>query len=178
MKYIKLIVFAGLPLSGKTTLAERLSKLLKISSIDVNKVRQMLFKYNSVSDQEAERALDEAQMKASWLSLYALAENILEAGDSVIVSGTFSRPIQHQQIKTAAERRKAELKVIFCQVPDQVIEERVKSRKDRYNLKSMASYQRVKERYVKIEMPVSDILDLDTSRPVEECLSKIIAFLH
>ena len=175
----KIIVFAGLPLTGKSTLAKFLEAKLKIARLDIDEIRQMLFRHHPL-DSETNRELDQAQMRSSWESLYALAANVLLAGDSVIVAGTFSREIQHQQIAFVAENRGATLRIVFCHAPDEVILERMELRKrdkgNSSNLKSMEGYNRVKARYVKISAP--DILESDTSRPIEECLAEIIDFVN
>ena len=124
MSGLKIIVFAGLPLTGKSTLAKPLEDRLKIARLDIDEIRRMLFRHRPV-DSETNRELDQVQMRSSWESLYALAANVLLAGDSVIVAGTFSREIQHQQIMSTARNHGAILKVVFCHAPDAVILERI-----------------------------------------------------
>jgi len=174
MKALKIIAFAGLPLTGKTTLAKLLEGELKIVRLDIDEIRNLLFKHNPV-DSETDRELDGVQMWASWKSLFALADCALEAGDSVIIVGTFSRETYYKRITSIAEIRKATLKVVFCHASDEVIAERIEQRKqdkeNPSNLRSVEGYHRVKARYVKMSVP--NILNLDTSCSTEKCLSKI-----
>ena len=178
MSQPKIIVFAGLPLTGKSTLAKPLEDRLKIARLDIDEIRQMLFRHHPL-DSETNRELDQAQMRSSCESLYALAANVLLAGESVIVAGPFSREIQHQKAKTIAETYGAIQKVVFCYSSDQVISERIKLRRldeeNPSNLRSMDGYNRVKERYVKISAP--ELLEIDTAESSESCLKKIIKFV-
>ncbi len=178
MSKVKIIAFAGLPFTGKSTLAKLLEEKLEITRLDVDEVRRLLFKYNEV-DTEKERELDELQMRASWKSLQSLTDNVVEAKQSVIVAGTFSRKIQHQWLIEISENRNAALMVVFCHVADEVIEKRVNLREEENSshLRKIEGYYRVKARYEKILTP-NNILEIDTSRAIEECLEEIIQFIN
>lgn len=179
MKECTVIAFGGLPLTGKSTLAKFLEERLKISRIDIDEVRRLLFKYHPV-DPERDCKQDREQMQDSWRSLFTLAENALHARESVIVVGTFSRESYHQRIMSITKKHKAFLKFVLCYAPDEVIADRItlrlRDKEEFSNLRSMEGYKRVRARYTKIEVP--NLLNLDTSKPMEECLAKIVAFVR
>lgn len=174
-----IIAFGGLPLTGKSTLAKFLEERLKISRIDIDEVRRLLFKYHPV-DPEKDCTRDTEQMRASWGSFFALVENALYARESVIVVGTFSRESYHQRLMSITEKHKAFLKFIFCYAPDEVIADRItlrlRDKEEPSNLRSMEGYERVKARYKRIAVP--HLLNLDTSKPMKECLAKIVDFVR
>ncbi len=178
MNKLEIIAFAGLPLTGKSTLAKLLGNQLKISCLDIDEIRRLLFKYHPV-DSENNRKEDEAQMWASWKSLFALTDNLVEAGESAIVAATFSRESYHRRIAEIAENHKVPLKAIFCYAPPEIIAQRIELRnqdkENPSNLRNMEGYKRVEARYVKISTPF--LLDVDTSKPLEECLAQIIDFI-
>lgn len=178
MKKPEVIAFAGLPLTGKSTLSKLLGEKTGIPVIDVDEVRQNLFK-DCLVDSETNLEEDERQMAVSWNFLFALIEDRLKKGNPVIIAGTFSRQKYHQQITAVIEKHDVPLKVIFCHAPERVIGERIELRKNDKNnascLKSIEGYNRTRLRYQKIS--VQNILDVDTSRPVEQCLEQIITFL-
>jgi len=179
MDKLKIIVFAGLPLTGKTTLSRELERLLSITRIDIDEIRQFLFKHHPV-DTERDRDKDAKQMFASWQSFFALVNNVIAAGLPVIVAGTFSRKIYHYRLMVISEYYNVPLKVIHCSAPDEVITQRMELRnqeqKNPSNLKSMEGYYRVKARYVKFAAP--NLLDVDTSEPIERCLAQITDFIE
>lgn len=177
MEKPKIIVFAGLPLTGKTTLSKLLQDKLKICRIDIDEVRHLLFRHQPV-DSEKDREQDQLQMRASWKSLFVLAENIVRMKQSVIVAGTFSRSIYHYALLQLVGDYDLLVKAVYCSASPGTIAERIAQRQqdkeNPSNLKTMEGYWRVKERYQKISLP--DILEIDTSLPIEECLARIIDF--
>lgn len=172
MRELKIIAFAGLPLTGKSTLSKLLEDKLKIARLDIDEIRRLLFKHQLV-DSEKDRGHDERQMGVSWASLFGLIDVLVGEGESVIVAATFSRLSYHRRIIEAAERFRVPLKIIFCYAPDEIIVGRAALRNpdSSSNVLIIDGYHRVKARYVKISVP--DILNLDTSYSIEECLVKI-----
>jgi len=179
MNQLQVIALAGLLFAGKSTLAKLLEPELKLARFDINDIRLWLFPYDAI-DSEKDRGLDELQVRASWKSLYALTDSVLEAQKSVILAATFSRASYRQELFKIAAKHDALVKFIYCWAPDEVIisrvEDRIRESNDPLNPRSAAAYFRVKARYEKIIAP--DLLELDTSQSPQTCLAKIMEYVH
>lgn len=182
MEELRVNAFAGLPLTGKSTLARRLEAVLgiRVSRIDVDEIRRLLFPRWHV-DSEKDRESDAKQMRAAWKSLYALTDRALEAGQSVILAATFSRRAYVEELLEVTRKYEARVTLIYCSAPDETIQIRVAARnaEDNFsNIMNMEGYYRVKERFeVYDDDPSVDVLYIDTSHSVQECLGKIINYL-
>ncbi len=171
---LRVIVFAGLPLTGKSTLAAALATRLGFSFLDIDQIRRFLFR--NIADSEKDREGDIRQMRASWKSLYALTNQLLQAQESVILAATFSRGAYLQELFDVTDKYQACVKVICCWAPDEVIAGRVAQRIDSpSNIRTFEGYLRVKARFEKITAP--NVLEVDTSDSIEDCLSRVTEFV-
>lgn len=112
------IVFAGLPLTGKSTLAGEVSKALNIRHISIDdNIRLPIFglpnsdSYNAPVDREQGRQ----EMGQSYDLLLHAIRSHLTLERSVIVSATFSRSLARSNLlQIIKDYPKAKLRVIWC----------------------------------------------------------------
>jgi predicted kinase len=115
----QLIAMAGLPGSGKSALAARLAKSLPAVILNKDTVREAVFpppetEYTSVQD---DFVLSLMYQAAGWLLL---------KGRTVIIDGrTFTRRNQWTALQKAAAQYGAEIRLIYCYAPDEVVKTRL-----------------------------------------------------
>lgn len=170
-----LIAMAGLPGTGKSTLATRLAGALGGVVLSKDVVRAALFPppvldYSPVQDELA------------MSSVYAAAVVILKAYPSrpVFFDGrTFSRPYQLEATSDLVAELGAPLRVIECVCADDVARARIAgdcaAGTHLAGNRTPDLYDRVKARAVPLTVPR---LTLDTGvLPFEECVSRALAYL-
>jgi adenylylsulfate kinase len=166
-----LIAMAGLPGTGKSTLAAHLAERLGAVVLDKDRVRAALFP-PPVLDYSA------AQDDITMDSVYRAAAAILRADPrrAVILDGrTFLRPGQLQPLLELGER----LSLIECVCDDAEARERLErdlseGRHPAGN-RTFVLYQTLKAAAVPIPLPR---LVLDTGKtPLEECLRRCLDYL-
>ena len=115
------ICIAGMPASGKTTAALRLSEKLGIAMLSKDEIKEKLFDRIGFQSRQEKVQLGLAAMEI----LYYAAERCLAAGESVILENNFedlSRPgLQALQERTGAP---AEVKTLSFDAFEQSIEQR------------------------------------------------------
>jgi len=104
-----LMIILGSPASGKTTLAERLSRDLALPCLCKDDVKEALFDVLGCPDRERSRQLSEA----SFTALARLARTQLAAGQSCIIEGNWRT--MHEEMLGAVLRATAARAVqIWC----------------------------------------------------------------
>jgi adenylylsulfate kinase len=169
-----LVVMAGLPASGKSTIAVQLSARLGAVLLSKDKVRATLFpseliEYSSSQDDFCIEIILQA------------AGYILERNPSsiIIIDGrTFSKRSQIQRIEAAAEHFHTKLKVIECVCTDETAQRRIAQDKGTHLAanRNFDLYLRLKADSDPIELPKL-ILNTDGAgleenvRAAERCLT-------
>jgi predicted kinase len=170
-----LIVMAGLPGTGKSTLAGRLAEALGGVVLDKDAVRATLFP-RPVLDYSSEQ--DEVTMTA----VYAAARHILEADPAraVLLDGrTFSRAHQFRDLLALAVSVRQPPVVLECVCDDEVARRRLERDLLRgehpAGNRTFALYLRVRASAEPIALPH---LTLDTDRlSSDECLALALAYV-
>lgn len=177
-----LIVLAGCPLTGKTTMGDSLRDLFKIPFIAVDRIRPLLFGQSAKHCDD--KVGDSYQLSRAYPVMRGMADEVLQLGDSLILEATFSSKIHGQEriIKYLAEKHKeASLRVILMEIPDekvgQVIQERVDVRTANGSdsgATTVEDYLRVKKRFEPLEMPHEVV---DSTKNFESCREQIIKYV-
>ena len=115
-----LVVVTGMPSSGKTTVAEALSRRLSLPLIAKDAIKESLYDTLGAEDVAASTRLGDA----AYGLIFALARAALASGASVIVEGNFF-PDHASTIATLPDHR---LVQIHCSAPLDVLMERYASR--------------------------------------------------
>jgi predicted kinase len=117
------VVLAGLPGTGKSTLAGLLAEALDAPVLDKDRVRDALFGPRHVSYL---RNQDDFVMSTLYAALAHVASSGL-ARFAVIDGRTFTRAGQFDDLREALERADAELRLIECTCAAQVARQRIAS---------------------------------------------------
>ena len=166
------VAMAGLPGAGKSALAEALAERLGGVVLSKDRVRAALFPagttdYSQAQDDFCMSVILEATQRI------AAARRV----PFIFFDGrTFWRTRQVQQIAEAAAAAGAELRILHLHCPDALALERIAKDRDQHPAgnRNAELYFRVKSHFEPITLPK---LDVDTSRPLEECVAKCIKFL-
>ncbi|OGY65337.1 MAG: hypothetical protein A3A16_02725 [Candidatus Harrisonbacteria bacterium RIFCSPLOWO2_01_FULL_44_18] len=179
-----LIVVCGWPVSGKSTIAENLSKELKIHWVDIDDIRRIIFGIpHPHPDQSPElRARDNQEMSESYQLLMHVVDFHLTYNRSLIITATFSRKTGQDALQNIYEKHPSvPVKIIQCKptlLDDTAVEKRISSRGfgEKYigGVNSLARYHEVKDRYEPIELPH---IEIDTSGDISQCVEAALKFI-
>lgn len=183
----QVIIFAGLPLTGKTTLAKRVSERLGVRHLDIDEnIRFPIFGYPDPDPYRSSETREQSRFQSGWC--YDLLFHALDAhlamGYSVIMTATFSRKLYRENLlKIIAKHPNVLLKIVWCTArrEDTEVEEVVRRLNSRGKdhpggCISVEHYLDDKRRYVPMDLPH---LELDTFPPhtIEECTEKALQYI-
>jgi adenylylsulfate kinase len=165
-----LVVMAGLPATGKSTLARRVAAELGGVVLDKDEIRAALFPAELI---EFSHRQDDFCMEVLFQTAGYL---IRESGVRwLFVDGRpFGRRAQLERASRAAEEIGCHMKVILCQCSDETARQRLQEAHVAAN-RNWELYQRLKEEFEPIEMPHAVI---DTEKPIEHSVAEALAFLR
>ena len=169
-----LVVMAGLPGTGKSTLAQALADALPALVLDKDRVRAALFPSDAIEYSTAQDDFCVDVMLQTAAHLLHRAPNRY-----IILDGrTFSRRYQIDTVVQAAERMQTPLKLIECVCSEAAALARLvrdaetgvhpATNRDAY------LYHAVKARFEPLTMPH---LTVDTDNPPESCLDACLPYL-
>jgi predicted kinase len=159
------VIFAGLPGTGKSTLARALADRLGAAILDKDRVRGALFP-DSLTDYSAEQ--DQLCMRAIVAAAAYLTER--ERVKYIFFDGrTFSTRAQIEDVLLAAKQAGARWRILHVTCADAVAEERLAG-----NDPDLALYRRIKQHFEPILQPK---LEVDTTLGVDRQLAAVEAYL-
>ena len=163
------IVLAGLPGAGKSTLARALaSRLGEARVLDKDVVRDALFG-------PCDNSATESQVSVS--AMLDAARYHLGRGRTVIFDGmTFSRRQYLNAVNRLAIDEDASVAVIVCDVPLEVAIGRVVS--DAGHLAANRNADLVRRVAAEMEEPDGDYLTVDTTAALDDCVALALAYVE
>lgn len=175
MSSLTIVALAGLPATGKSTIARELSALLRAPLFDKDRVREALFGPAHV---EHSREQDDFCARVLYLATEHVARRA--SASIVVLDGrTYSRRYQVDELRELTWRLSAKLVIVECRASREAIEARLEA--DR-RAGSHPARDRTLERYLELEAarePLEPALTLDTSRlNLGECLEAIRSCLE
>ncbi len=158
-----LVVLGGLPGTGKTTIARRLSERLRAAHVRVDTITAAMAR--SGVDPEHPAGL------ASYLIAEAVAEECLRAGTSVVVDAVNPVEAARRQWRELAARTDAPLRVVELVCPDEAEHRRrLETRADDLAGERPTWADVAAREYEPWDEPR---LVVDTREPLAECLARI-----
>lgn len=170
-----IVVLAGPPLTGKSTLGKELAKRTNFIFLDVDEIRQKLFPADHPLPSEQEKNI----METSYKENHRLAKKWLAMGKPVILAATYAREFYHQQLKELSQNTKASLIVFQLAAPIPEIKLRLYKRQQVEsfsNIHSLEGYLEVKNRYQ--TMKNVHLVALSTNQPLETTLEQVLQNLE
>lgn len=175
------ILFLGVQLSGKTTLARQIAGIKGYSFLSIDDVRRSLYGHLTApkdwKDDDSHVKHNEFTQLA-YDELYKLIEVNLRAGFSLVVEmphlGTREQKLQEMVNKTGAV-----IKVIWCYIShdgDEEIIKRIRSRPVDAAEIRLGDYKMFKSRIRKPE--IIQFVEIDTFPDINQCLTKILNYLE
>lgn len=169
------IIICGLPGSGKTTLAQALSKELNMACLHKDILKESLY---SLLDM---KTFEDSQ-KSSHLSmalLFELAERMIRNNIDIMLEAPFMVENDYEIFKKWIDEHSANLIHIICTISD---EEKVKRFDTRPRHPAHHDHERDMSVYSNDKEAVYEKLPgkkmkIETTRPVEELVEEIIASL-
>ena len=162
MTALKLIVLSGLPGSGKSVLAEGLSRSLSVPVFSIDPIEAAMWRGGLAKAQTGIAAYDVA---------IALADEHLRLGHSVIADAVNPVDAPRAAWRNLAAKYRAELRIIECICADEAVHRRrIEARVRSIDGMPEITWVRVLERRAEYEAWADARLTLDTSVEVPERL--------
>lgn len=167
----QLIVFAGLPGSGKSTVAEGLSRSLSIPLFSIDPIEAAMWRDGLA---RAETGI------AAYGVAIALADEHLRLGHSVIVDAVNPVEAPRAAWRSLAAKYRAGLKIIECVCADEAVHRmRIEARIRNIDGMPEVSWARVLQRRAEYQPWTDQRLTLDTSvEPPERLLTTVLGYLR
>ena len=174
-----LIVINGIPGSGKTTVARRLSKDLPLPHICKDDIKERLYDVMGVGDLQWSQDLGAATAEM----LLALIDKLLERRRSFIVESAFFKEFTADRLATIIKKRHpVTVLEIYCATDPEVRKQRYIARNesgarhpghvDHNHYKTQSDDAEVAVRYAPLE--ISTCLIYDTTSPDEQAYQHIV----
>ena len=166
------VLFAGLPGTGKSTLARAIAERLGAALLDKDRVRGALFP-GALTDYSAQQ--DQLCMSAMLEAAAYLTER--KRVDYVFFDGrTFSKQAQIEEVLHAAARAGARWRIVLVKCADAVAEERLARSDPSHPAQNRdpALYRRIKQHFEPIPQAK---LEVDTTSGTDEVLTVVEEYL-
>lgn len=166
---LTLVLMAGMPGTGKTSLALALGQMRSWPVIDKDSLKSPLLT-GGISPELAG--------SASYMLMLELAQDLLVKQHlSVILDSPGRFPFVLERVKAMTEQVGARLKIIQCVAPRELRNQRLTGRLARPSQwREDAGFSDEEEREMFAHLP-ANVLILDTSLPLEGCLAEAFAYL-
>jgi len=149
-----LIVVAGLPGTGKTTIAEALAKEIDAVVFSTDKIRKMIFEM-PIYNEEDKRVV--------YTELFSQTEKYLTKGKNVILDGTFYTKELREKAKEVGKSFCEKVYFVYCETPEELLKKRIDKRKDKFSEADYSVYLKMKKVFEEFE---EDVIIIDTSNTV------------
>ena len=177
----KIIVFLGLPGTGKTFLSQKILEKIPAVYLASDIVRKKLLKLDPKKHYyaEFEKGIYSSEITLNtYKKLVDIAIEEVSYGRDVILDATFRKKEYRELLIKKLKDVKAKIYWIWCKADDKVVKERIFKRKTEKTY-SDALWDIYLSQKQKFEIPeeCKPLLVLDTSNFVENLLNKIFKFL-
>lgn len=152
------VLIIGLPGTGKTTLANRLSRLLQWEVVSTEVVRAQLFGEKIVLE---DRDFSPEELNGTYAEVCRIVDMILQRGGGVIVDGVFRSHLQRQQVIDVVSKHDTPWLGILTRCDEQTVIERLRLRKKMGSISpgGEIAYSRLKHEFDPVD---ESFLKIDT----------------
>ncbi len=157
-----LVLVCGPPGTGKSTVAERVTDRLNGRRLRTDVVRKERFPDPEYTAAESAAVYDE---------LFDRAREAVEAGDDVVLDGTFRRETLRQRATAVAADATVESRVIRVTCDPETVRERIRQRADDESDADFAIYQKINAEFEPV-VAENHIL-IDNSGPLERTFAAV-----
>jgi len=173
-------VFCGLPATGKSALAEKLSEALSLPILQSDRIRKEGSDHSA--PQEEVVSFDQgiygtARRQRVYAQMLAMAQEELKKGHSVILDATFSQAKWREDARQLAADLDTNLIFVECICAKDIIRKRLKQREQSQGI-SDARLQHLPEMIKAFEpldeLPAEIHLRIDTEKPFERSLQELL----
>jgi len=176
-----LFITIGLVGSGKTVLAQALTRQLGLVAIhsDVTRKQLAAIPLTEHRFEEFDHGIYSADFsRLTYDTMLSEARTILTEGDSVILDASFIKSEHRQKAKKLAEEVKADFFIIECTLAEEIVRQRLTERLQQGTV-SDGRWEIFEEQKRQFEA-VTEVLEanyaiIDTSRPVSETVRQVMA---
>jgi len=149
------VLFCGLPGTGKSTLAEALAPLIDAVVLSTDKIRKELIPKPIYTAEEKSLVYDVMLLVAKYLNNSCV---------NCILDATFNTEKFRKEAIVKLGIKRSQLHIVECICPEDVVIDRLKSRKDSYSDADVSVYMKMKEIYEPVK---EDHIITKTSRTAE-----------
>ncbi|MGI0051813.1 MAG: AAA family ATPase [Nitrososphaeraceae archaeon] len=161
-----IIVICGLPGTGKTFLANKLSSYVNATVLSTDKLRKELFEKPTYTPWERTLIYD---------VLFLLAKYLHSSGISCILDGTFNMEKSRSEVKEILNLRDEQFHIIECVCPEDIILTRLLLRKDDYSDANVSIYLKMKKIYEPVRQ---NHLTINTAMPIDKNIERILKYFY
>lgn len=129
----QLILIAGLPGTGKSTLAKALAERLSFVWVRSDDVRSSLFG-DATQPKEGEQKLYPAEQSAlSYKAMALIARHVLQCGKGVVLDATFNSEKHRKLARDTAAASGAGFHIVHCVCDEETVKRRMSQRLSKQN---------------------------------------------
>ncbi len=143
-----ILVVAGAPLHGKTTLATEMAARSNLVRLDVDEARAKLFPNaaGKMLSEEQERDI----MLASYEAVHEQAQSIVGQGKPVVIAAAYTRSTYHEMLRDVVKKAGVPLKFILLECTEEEALARLTRRNGQGSLSNVTNpdqYRAIRARY-------------------------------
>lgn len=153
MRTARLVVTWGLSGSGKSTLAAAIAKAIAAVHLQTDLIRRALEAAESLGPSDR---YSPQRRQAVYDELLRRAEQLLAAGEAVVLDGTFLTAAQRDACARLAESQKIPWLTVHCDCPSETAQQRIRDRRRQADHPSEAFVELVDEQLAQLELPTFD----------------------
>ena len=161
-----IIVICGLPGTGKTFLANKLSSYVNATVLSTDKIRKELFEKPTYTAWERTLIYD---------VLFLLAKYLHSSGINCILDGTFNMEKSRSEVKELLNLTNDQIHIIECICPEDMSITRLLLRKDDYSDANVSIYLKMKKIYEPVRQKH---ISINTIKPIDKNIEKILKYIY